>query len=668
MEKINYLPDFHFYQKKMNVVWVRKKIKEAKEAIIEKIAFYQKEISFNFILELESLLEEVDKVWGIINHLNNVVSSQKTRDLNEKTLNDFNNFFIFIEQNEEIYKLYLTIKKKCFAGLNAVEKRIVTKEIEAFELNGIALEAKKKQEYKKNSELLLKYNTDFSNNVLDETDSFFLKVDNLDDLAGLPQDSLEQAAAEAKRRKLGNNTWAFTLQAPSFVPFMKYLKNENLRKKMYKANAIKATKGEKNNSPLIKKILNLRLKQAKLLDFENYAYRKLKNRMAKSPKEVLDFLEDLFKKTIKSAKKEKQEIATFIEKATGKPFSLWDIAFYSERLKEKKYAYQEEKIKEYFPYRKVMEGLFTLVDKLFGYRFVKTNYENTWHKDVEFYHLYDKKQKLTGHFYLDMFARPGKRGGAWMDECLVRKNHALGKQLPVAYLVTNFTPPDKNGNSLLTHNEVVTLLHEMGHVIHHLLTKVDYVNFSGINGVPWDGVELPSQFLENWAWEEKGLELLSSHYQTQKPLPKKYLNVIQESKNFHSALFMLRQLEFALLDMKLHLDFPHKEKNPHAIVKAVNEKISVFPSLPYQRSENSFTHIFGGGYAAGYYSYKWAEVLAADAFSVFKKDGIFNKKWAKQFLENILEKGGSEDFMKLYRKFRGKKPTIKPLLDSLGIK
>ncbi len=670
------LPDFRFYLEEMDTPWVLGVIARNKDKVKQLIKKHEKNPSFAFVLELDDLLEEVNKIWGVINHLNNVVSSAKIREIHQATLRKFNDFNVFIQQHSKIYHLCQEISRSQ-ASLTPEQKRLVVKRIEDFQLSGVDLAHEDKRKYKKISQDLAKLNKQFADNVLDETDDYFLEVGDPEGLAGLTETSIKQAKAEAERRKLGENSWAFTLHHPSFVPFMKNSKREDLRRKMYEALVTRASKGKRNNSEIIKKILDLRHRQAKLLGFKNHCVRKLKNRMAKSPATVLRFLKDLFKKSSPQAERERQKIMELkrrqVSTSQGSvppsvPFYLWDYSYYSERLKEEKYAYNEEKIKEYFPYREVMDGLFGLINKLFHCRFEKADNPNLWHEEVEFYNLYDRKDRLIGHLYLDLFARAGKRGGAWMDEYAARKDHSLTeKQLPIAYLNTNFAPPSQ-GVSLLTHYDVVVLLHEMGHVLHHLLTKVDYLPFSGINGVPWDGVELPSQFLENWAWEEGGLAYLSCHYKTKEPLPRSDFQIIKKSKNYNSALNMVRQLNYALIDMNLHLEFPEKSEQPHEIVASTNRKFSLFEPLPMDRFENSFTHIFGGGYSSGYYSYKWAEVLAADAFSMFKRSGLFNRKWADAFLENILEKGGSEDFMKLYVRFRGQKPESDALLKSLAIK
>ncbi len=419
----------------------------------------------------------------------------------------------------------------------------------------------------------------------------------------------------------------------------------------------------------MEKTLALRYQKAQLLGFNNYAELSLATKMAKTPTEVITFLEDLANKSKHQAERDLDELRAFALQHYGMDdLQPWDIGYYSEKMREHLYQFSEEQVKAYFPITRVLPGLFAIVNKLYGLQITEIKDFDSWHPDAQFFQIHDKNGQLRGQFYTDLYARPKKRGGAWMDDCVNRKKSADGIQTPVAYLTCNFTPPTGNDPALLTHDEVITLFHEFGHGLHHMLTQIDYLGASGIHGVEWDAVELPSQFMENWCWEQEALALISGHYQTGEPLPEDLFAKMLTAKNFQAGMIMVRQLEFALFDFKIHQDYdPAKGGRIYEILEQVRDQVAVVKPPAFNRFAHGFAHIFSGGYAAGYYSYKWAEVLSSDAFSLFEEKGIFNEEAGNAFLSNILEKGGSQDAMELFVNFRGRKPTIDALLRHNGI-
>jgi oligopeptidase A len=483
------------------------------------------------------------------------------------------------------------------------------------------------------------------------------------------------ALAQQTATQRDQQGFLLTLEYPSYLPVMSYADNRELRREIYTAYATRASDqgphaDQWDNSEIMQQILALRHEQAQLLGFANYAERSLVRKMARSCDEVMEFLTDLASRSVPQAQAELSELKAFAHEHYGQQdLEPWDIAYYSEKLRQHRHNIHQEEIKPYFPAPRVVAGLFAVVERLFDIRITEIAEVDRWHPDVRFFEIRDAAGQERGQFYLDLYARPKKRSGAWMDECTTRFFTADYDQIPVAYLTCNFSPPLGEQPALLTHDEVQTLFHEFGHGLHHLLTLIDYPPVAGINGVAWDAVELPSQFLENWCWEQEALALISGHHQTGEPIPDELYQRMLAAKNFQSAMLMVRQLEFALFDFRIHQEYdPQQSGRIYPILEEVREQVAVVRPPAWHRFAHGFTHIFAGGYAAGYYSYKWAEVLSADAFSVFEQRGIFDRDAGQAFLHNILEQGGAQDAMLLFVTFRGREPSIDPLLRHSGIK
>jgi oligopeptidase A len=515
---------------------------------------------------------------------------------------------------------------------------------------------------------LAKTQAAFEHNIQDAADAWSLHIDDENDLAGLPEQALERAAAEARKRD--RQGWLLTLDYPTYDAVMRLVEKRSLREAMYKAWVTRASdKGADpawDNSDNIIEILSLRHEAANLVGFSNYADHSLATKMAETTAEVIDFLRGLASRSRLAAEKELAELTEF----AGGALAPWDAAFWLEKLKQKKYSISNEELRQYFPVATVIDGLFKIAERLYGVTLERDDSVTTWQKDVQFYKIQDEHSVLIGGFYTDLFARSGKRSGAWVDECIMRKKLNGQTTLPVGYLVCNFPPPDEPSGrrSLLTHEDVVTLFHEFGHMLHHLLTRIDYPSISGINGVPWDAVELPSQFMENFAWNYDVLKECSAHADTGEPLPRGLFEKLDESRHAGAAIAMMRQLEFGLFDFRLHSEYdPETGKTALDYLAEVREEVALIPHPDYNRLPHGFLHIFAGGYAAGYYSYKWAEVLAADAFGAFEETGVFNTETAQRFRSEILEVGGSCDIMQAYIAFRGRKPGIDALLKQCGI-
>lgn len=625
------------------------------------------------ILLVEELLDRISTVWSQVSHLNAVRNSDDFREQYEKAQTKITDYYTKLNHNKDLYDIYNKFlhQDELFNNAPYSLQKLVKNALRDFRLAGITLSDDLKQKYSKLNQELSDLAIKFENNVLDCIDNWKLlvKQDDISQLEGLPEYLLD------KFKTIYG--FEFDLKAPTYIEVMKNAKNQQLRKKFYDAYITVASdlgQHEKkyNNIQIMYDILAKRQEVADLLGFENYAEKSLATKMADSYEEVTDFLWDLVRKVKKTGQAEFAELQKFaLKKDNIKNLEPWDIAYYSEKLKEEKFYINDEMLREYFPLYKVLSGLFTIVNKLYGITVQETPNDKVWDKQVKFYSIYDRDNNLRGQFYLDLFARNKKRGGAWMDECRTRKKlHDNDKlQIPIAYLTCNFMPPQENNEPLLTHDEVLTLFHEFGHGLHHMLSIIDYPEVSGINGVPWDGVELPSQFLENWCWQKESLELIAEHYQTKSPLPDDMLEKLLQAKNFQSSMFLLRQLEFALFDFILHENFELElgVEQIYAILDYVRGQVAVVPIVEYNRFANSFQHIFAGGYAAGYYSYLWAEVLSSDAFAKFLEKGIFNQCVGREFLQNILEQGGSQDFMKLFIAFRGRKPESKAFLLERGI-
>ncbi|PKG40685.1 oligopeptidase A [Psychromonas sp. Urea-02u-13] len=629
----------------------------------------------NFVNVLDEADDHLGKLWSPVSHMNSVVSNDALREAHDTCLPIFAEYSTFIGQHQGLYEAYLSIKESAeFNTLKAEQQKVIINALRDFKLAGIALSDDKKRRYGEIKQQLASLQSQFSNHVMDATLAWSKLISDVNELAGLPESAI--AAAKQAANEKEQQGYLLTLDFPSYFPVITYAKNRELRKEVYTAFSTRASDqgpnaGEFDNSEIIEQLLALRHEVSQLLDFNNYAEYSLATKMAETPDQVINFLTDLAEQSQQQAVDERDQVLTFAQEMDGlDSLQSWDLSYYSELLKQQRYTISDETLRPYFPENKVVEGLFAVVKRLFGL-VIKEQFDfNTWHKDVRFFHIYDNNNSHLGSFYLDLYAREFKRGGAWMNDCRVRRRQVDGSlQLPVAYLTCNFNKPVGDEAALFTHNEVVTLFHEFGHGIHHMLTKIESSPVSGINGVPWDAVELPSQFLENWCWEPEALALISGHVETGETLPAELLEKMLDAKNYNSALMMVRQLEFSLFDFVVHHQYnAGKTGQVETVLNEIRNKVAVITPPSFNRFQHSFSHIFAGGYAAGYYSYKWAEVLSADAFSRFEEEGIFNAETGKAFLQAILEKGGSDTPMTLFKSFMGREPNTNALLRHCGIK
>ncbi|WP_026970709.1 oligopeptidase A [Aliagarivorans marinus] len=626
----------------------------------------------NLILPLDEVNDKLSRLWSPVSHMNAVVNSKELREAYESCLGMLSEYSTFVGQHSGLYQAYEKLAaSEAFAAYSPAQQKSIDDALRDFKLSGIALESDKQQRYGEIVARLSELSSSFSNNVLDATVAWQKQVTDEAELAGLPESALAAAKQAAELKELDG--YLLTLEFPSYLAVMTYADKRELREEVYRAFCTRASEngphqGQYDNTAIIEEELALRQELAALLGFESYAHKSLATKMAESPEQVLGFLEDLGKRSKPQAERELGELQAFAKQEHGvEELAAWDIAYYGEKLKQHTYSISDELLRPYFPEDRVLSGLFEVVKRLFKVEVKERQGVDSWHDDVRFFELFDESGALRGSFYLDLYAREHKRGGAWMDECIGRRVDAQGQViLPVAYLTCNFNKPVGDKPALFTHDEVVTLFHEFGHGIHHMLTQVDVAAVSGINGVAWDAVELPSQFLENWCWEEQALAFISGHYQSGEPLPHELLEKMLAAKNFQSAMMMVRQLEFAIFDFELHAQSALQGSVQEYLDK-VRERVAVIIPPAFNRFQNSFSHIFAGGYSAGYYSYKWAEVLSADAFSLFEEEGIFNPDTGRSFMQNILEKGGSEKPMALFKAFRGREPEVDALLRHSGI-
>lgn len=653
-------------------------IKPAVEAVIqtcretiEAVSQIENPTWENFYLPQAAAGDQFSRAWSPVGHLNAVKNSPELREAYQACLPLLSEYSTWAGQHKGLYEGYLKLKNSpAFESYSLAQKKAIENSLRDFELSGISLPEDKQKRYGEISARLSELSSDFSNNVLDATMGWDIVITDESQLKGLPESALEAAKLSAESK--GKKGYRFTLEFPSYYPVLTYCENRELREIMYKEYATRASDqgsnaGKWDNSANIDEKLKLRRELAQLLGFATYADYSLATKMAENPQQVVEFLEDLANRARKQAKEELCALKAFANHACSEQLEPWDIAYYSEKQKQALYAINDEELRPYFPEDRVLSGLFELMKRILGLRIEEKFGIDTWHKDVRFFQIYDEQGEERGAFYLDLYARENKRGGAWMDDCINQKRFADGSlQKPVAYLTCNFNKPIGNKPALFTHDEVTTLFHEFGHGIHHMLTQIEVGDVAGINGVPWDAVELPSQFLENWCWEEEALAFISGHYETGEPLPKEKLTQLLKAKNFQAAMFVVRQLEFGLFDFRLHLAEP-REGLVLDTLKAVKAEVAIVKTPEWVRTPHSFSHIFAGGYAAGYYSYLWAEVLSADAFSKFEEDGIFNRETGQSFLDNILTRGGSEEPMVLFERFRGRKPTLDALLRHKGI-
>lgn len=638
----------------------------------------------NFVVPLEEATEQFGRAWGVVNHLNHVMDTPELRAVYNENQPKVTEFFTELGQNEALFAKYKALHASPeFVTLSPARKRIVDNALRDFRLGGAELPEKQKERFAEIQEQQAALSTRFSENVLDATNDFKLLVADEADLAGLPDDVRSAARAAAERD--GKQGWQFSLHFPSYFPILQFADKRELREQIYRANATKASEMgvvfsevEKwDNTGNIAQLLRLRDEEAKLLDFTSFAHVSLEPKMAESPEHVIEFLEDLARRARPYAEKDLEELRTFAKDELGiADMQAWDVAYASEKLREKRYAFSAQEVKQYFPEHKVIDGLFGVISRLFGVT-IAPDQAPVWHPDVRFFRI-EKNGQLVGQFYLDLYARPGKGQGAWMDDARGRRLTTGGiVQTPIAYLTCNFTPPaevdGKLQPSLFTHDEVTTLFHEFGHGLHHMLTEVDELSVSGISGVEWDAVELPSQFMENFCWEWDVLQGMTAHVKTGEPLPRALYDKMLAAKNFQSGMQTLRQVEFSLIDMHLHYDFdPNSQQTVQALVDDVRSKFSVLVPPSFNRFQHSFGHIFAGGYAAGYYSYKWAEVLSADAYAAFEEaveagGGELLDQTGKRFHQEILSVGGSRPALESFKAFRGREPNIDALLRHSGM-
>ncbi len=627
----------------------------------------------NLVEPLEVLENRFERVWGPIGHLDAVKNRDDWHQAYTECLPLVSEYHTLLGQHQKLFQKFKQLaESEAFDALSIAQKKVVENALRSFRLSGIDLPEAEQKRFKAISQRLSELGSQFSNHVLKSTQAWTKQITDAEVLKGLPESAMGLLAQYAQQK--GLDRWLVTLDFPAYHAVITYAENRDLREEVYRAYSTRASDQffdpQYDNSAIMEEILALRHEKAVLLGFKNYAELSIETKMVESTDQVIDFLEDLAERSKPQGKEELKHLAAYAQRTLGiEDLQAWDVSFAAEKLKDESFSLSQEALRPYFPLTQVMDGLFALTQTLFDIQIVEKQGVDVWHPDVKFYEVKAPGGEVMAAFYLDLYAREGKRGGAWMDSAISRWKHPDGHlQIPVAYLVCNFTPPIGDEPSCLTHNEVTTLFHEFGHGLHHMLTEMDIFDVSGINSVPWDAVELPSQFMENFCWEAESLALISGHVKTGEPLPKEMLAALKQSRSFHSAMMMLRQLEFGLFDFKLHLEYDPKSPQPvEAVIEAVREQVAVIKPPKYNRFAHSFTHIFAGGYAAGYFSYKWAEVLSADAFSLFEEEGILNSEIGMKFRNTILASGGSIHPMKLFQQFRGRKPQIEPLLKHSGI-
>lgn len=649
----------------------------------------------DFVQPVVDANERLSRAWGQIAHLNAVMNNPELREIYNANLPRITQYYAELSQDPVLFEKFRQLRADpAFNDLSQARRKIVDNQLRDFHLGGAELPPEDKARFMQIQEELSALSSKFNDNLLDATNAFSLFIENRDELAGIPEDVL-QAAREAATKDTSITVpgWKFTLHAPSYLPVMQYADNRSLRERMYRAYVTRASELEtvpertvnRDNMPLIEQMLRLRQEEARLLGYDCYAQVSLTPKMAETPQQVLDFLNELAAKARPYAEKDLAELQQFAaDKLKLDRLEMWDIAYASEKLRIERYAFSEQEVKQYFPENKVLPGMFRLVETLYGIRISEAEPARNiqcWHPDVKFFDIADANGNLLGQFYLDLYARPGKRGGAWMDDAITRRKievPEIGRseiQAPVAYLTCNFSAPvtidGQLRPALFTHDEVITLFHEFGHGLHHLLTRMDELGVSGINGVEWDAVELPSQFMENFCWEWEVLRGMTAHVETGNPLPRALFDKMLAAKNFQSGLQTLRQIEFALFDMHLHTDFdPQGSETVLQRLDKIRQRVAVIIPPAFNRFPDSFGHIFAGGYAAGYYSYKWAEVLSADAYSLFEENGagqVVSAKTGERFWHEILAVGGSRPALESFIAFRGREPKIDALLRHHGM-
>jgi oligopeptidase A len=624
----------------------------------------------HFVAPLDDANEKLGRAWGQVSHLHSVMDTPEMREAYNANLPKITLYFAELGQHEGLFKKFKALKARPdYAALSDARKKIVDNELRDFRLGGAELPDDKKARFLDLQEELAKLSAKFEENLLDATNDYALIIDDKDELAGIPEDVLETARAAAEAA--GTSGWKFTLQMPSYLPVMQYADSRELRQILYRAYVTRASefgKPELDNTPLIAAILKLRREAAQMLGFNSYAEVSLAPKMADKPADVLHFLDELGQRARPYAEKDFAELKDFARDELGiDELQAWDNAYVSEKLRVARYSFSDQEVKQYFPEPRVLAGLFKLVETLYGLH-IRQDSAPVWHPDVKFYTISDHAGQRVGQFYLDLYARASKRGGAWMDDVITRRRKGEAIQTPVAYLNCNFSGPVGDKPALFTHDEVITLFHETGHGLHHLLTQIEELGVSGINGVEWDAVELPSQFMENFCWEWDVLKHMTAHVDSGEPLPKELFDKMLAAKNFQSGLQTLRQIEFASFDMHLHDDFdPNGSRTAQDLIDDIRRQVAVIIPPAYNRFPNNFSHIFAGGYAAGYYSYKWAEVLSADAYAMFEENGVLSPEVGHRFWSEILAMGGARPALESFKAFRGREPSIDALLRHNGM-
>ena len=624
----------------------------------------------SFVAPLEDANERLGRAWGVVGHLHGVLDSPELREAYNANQPGIVQYWTELGQNLALFEKYKALRASAeFASLKGQQQKIIDNEIRDFRLSGAELSEEKKQRYAQIMDELARLSTKFSENVLDATNAFSTTVEDLADVAGIPEDSLELAAEAAQ--KAGAKGWKFTLHAPSYMPVMQYADNRDLRETIYRAHVTRASEFGKldwDNTPLIAQILKLRNEAAQLLGYSSHAEVSLATKMAESPRQVVDFLENLAAKAKPFALKDWDELNAFAANELGiAQMQAWDSSYASEKLRLRRYDFSDQEVKQYFPEPKVMQGMFRVIETIYGLH-IESEQAEAWDPNVRFYRISEKDGTVIGRFYVDLYARETKRGGAWMDEAITRRLVGATVQTPVAYLNCNFPSPAGDKPATFSHDDVITLFHEFGHGLHHMLTRVDYLGVSGIRGVEWDAVELPSQFMENFCWEWDVLSHMTAHVDTGAPLPRALFDKMVAAKNFQSGMQMVRQVEFSLFDMLLHDEFdPESGKTAQHLLDEIRSKVAVSVPPPWNRFPNNFSHIFSGGYSAGYYSYKWAEVLSADAYSAFEESGVLDPGTGARFREEILAVGGSRPAIESFKAFRGREPTVDALMRHSGM-
>ena len=629
----------------------------------------------NFVAPMEDANERLSRAWGQVSHLHSVMDSPELREVYNENLPKITQYYAELGQHEGLFRKFRELKRAIpYATLTHAQQQIVENELRDFRLGGAELGAADKKRFMDIQQELAALSAKFEENLLDATNAFAHYVESRDELAGIPDDVLEMARAMAEQD--GKAGWKFSLHMPSYLPVMQYADNRTLRETLYRAYVTRASEfGPENldNTALIRNIVRLRGEAARLLGFRNYAELSLEPKMAETPDQVLDFLNELAVRAKPYAERDMQELREFAARELGlADLQAWDVAYASEKLRVARYSFSDHEVKQYFPEPNVLAGMFKVVETIYGLH-IRPSSAPAWHEDVKFFEIADHSGQKVGEFYLDLYARASKRGGAWMDDAITRRRKGQGIQTPVAYLNCNYTAPlSVNGQpgkpALFTHDEVITLFHEFGHGLHHLLTRIEDLGVSGINGVEWDAVELPSQFMENFCWEWDVLRHMAKHVDTGATLPRELFDKMLAAKNFQAGMQTMRQIEFALFDMHLHRDFdPDGAESALDLLKRIRAQVAVVIPPDYNRFPNNFSHIFAGGYAAGYYSYKWAEVLSADAYALFEENGVLNPEIGHRFWSEILAQGGARPAIESFKAFRGREPTIDALLRHNGM-